>query len=43
MERLVLLDEDENVEGTERAINRPLKKRRRQKVSTTVEVSSEEA
>lgn len=39
MERLVLLDEDE---GTEGVVDRPLKRRWRQEVSTTVKVSSKE-
>lgn len=34
------MDKDEDAEGTKEAANRPLKRRRRQKVSTTIEVSS---
>lgn len=41
MERLVLLDEDEDVEGAEGATVRLLKRRRRQEASTTVKVSLE--
>lgn len=42
MERPMILDEDEDTEGTKEATDRPLKKRKRQKVSTTIELSSKE-
>lgn len=42
MERLVLLDEDKDVEGTEGEIGWPLKRRRRQEVSTIVKICFKE-